>query len=45
LLLASQLGSHISHDTQAFVTRFMGLIVTAMGMQFVLTGYKAFMNS
>ncbi len=45
LLLASQLGSHISHDTQAFVTRFMGLIVTAMGMQFVLTGYKAFMHS
>ena len=40
LLLASQLGSHISQNTQAIVTRFMGLIVTAMGMQFVLTGYK-----
>jgi len=45
LLLVSQLGSRISHSTQAIVTRFMGLIVTAMGMQFVLTGYKAFMQS
>jgi multiple antibiotic resistance protein len=45
LLLVTQLGSRISHNTQAIVTRFMGLIVTAMGMQFVLTGYKAFMHS
>jgi multiple antibiotic resistance protein len=45
LLLASQLGSRISRNTQAIVTRFMGLIVTAMGMQFMLTGYKAFMHS
>jgi MarC family membrane protein len=45
LLLVSQLGPRISHNTQAIVTRFMGLIVTAMGMQFVLTGYKAFMHS
>jgi len=45
LLLASQLGSRINRSTQAVVTRFMGLIVTAMGMQFVLTGYKAFMHS
>jgi multiple antibiotic resistance protein len=45
LLLASQLGSRISQNTQAIVTRFMGLIVTAMGMQFVLTGIKAFMHS
>jgi multiple antibiotic resistance protein len=45
LLLASQLGSRINRNTQAIVTRFMGLIVTAMGMQFVLTGYKAFMHS
>jgi multiple antibiotic resistance protein len=45
LLLVSQLGSRISHNTQAIVTRFMGLIVAAMGMQFVLTGYKAFMHS
>jgi multiple antibiotic resistance protein len=44
LLLVSQLGSHINQTTQAMVTRFMGLIVTAMGMQFVLTGYKAFMH-
>jgi multiple antibiotic resistance protein len=45
LLLASQLGSRINRSTQAVVTRFMGLIVTAMGMQFALTGLKAFMNS
>lgn len=45
LLLASQLGSRISPSTQALVTRFMGLIVTSMGIQFVLTGYKAFMHS
>jgi multiple antibiotic resistance protein len=45
LLLASQLGSRVNRNTQAIVTRFMGLIVTAMGMQFVLTGYKAFMHS
>ena len=44
LLLVNQLGSHVSHNAQAIVTRFMGLIVTAMGMQFVLTGYKAFMH-
>lgn len=45
LLLASRLGSRINKNTQAIVTRFMGLIVTAMGMQFVLTGLKVFMNS
>jgi small neutral amino acid transporter SnatA (MarC family) len=45
LLLASQLGSRINQNTQAIVTRFMGLTVTAMGMQFVLTGFKAFMYS
>jgi multiple antibiotic resistance protein len=45
LLLASQLGKHIGRNTQAIVTRFMGLIVTAMGAQFVLTGLKAFMHS
>jgi multiple antibiotic resistance protein len=42
LLLAIQAGSHIGQGTQAIVTRFMGLIVAAMGMQFVLTGIKAF---
>jgi multiple antibiotic resistance protein len=45
LLLASQLGSRINRNSQAIVTRFMGLIVTAMGMQFVLAGLKAFMHS
>ena len=38
LLLAIQLGSHLGRSTQAMVTRFMGLIVASMGMQFVLTG-------
>lgn len=44
LLLAVGLGSRISHSTQAGITRFMGLIVASMGMQFVLTGLKAFLN-
>jgi multiple antibiotic resistance protein len=42
LLLAIGLGSHLGRSTQAMVTRFMGLIVASMGMQFVLTGLKAF---
>jgi multiple antibiotic resistance protein len=45
LLLASRLESRVSRNTQATVTRFMGLIVTSMGMQFVLTGFKTFMHS
>lgn len=44
LLLAVGLGSHLGSGTQAVVTRFMGLIVASMGMQFVLTGLKAFLN-
>jgi len=43
LLLASAAGSHVGRSTQATVTRFMGLIVAAMGMQFVLTGLKDFL--
>ena len=31
---------NLAHD---MVTRYMGLIVIAMGMQYALTGYKAFM--
>jgi multiple antibiotic resistance protein len=42
LLLAIRAGSHLGRNTQAIVTRFMGLIVASMGMQFVLTGLKAF---
>jgi multiple antibiotic resistance protein len=42
LLLAVGMGSHVGRGTQAIVTRFMGLIVASMGMQFVLTGLKAF---
>jgi len=45
LLLAVGMGSHVGRGTQAIVTRFMGLIVASMGMQFVLTGSKAFLSS
>src|SRR5215813_9396098 len=45
LLLAIGAGSHLGRSTQAMVTRFMGLIVAAMGMQFVLTGLKAFLST
>jgi multiple antibiotic resistance protein len=44
LFLAIGLGSRLGRGTQAIVTRFMGLIVASMGMQFVLTGLKAFFN-
>ena len=42
LLLAVRLGPRVDRATQATVTRFMGLIVSSMGMQFVLVGLKAF---
>jgi multiple antibiotic resistance protein len=42
LLLVIGLGSRLGRNTQAVVTRFMGLIVASMGMQFVLTGLKEF---
>ena len=45
LLLAIQLGSRVGKGTQAIVTRFMGLIVASMGMQFVLVGLKAFFQA
>ena len=44
LLLAIAAGAHVGRGTQAIVTRFMGLIVASMGMQFVLTGLKAFLG-
>ena len=44
LLLAIRLGSRPGGGTQAIVTRFMGLIVASMGMQFVLTGLKDFLH-
>ena len=44
LLLAIRLGSRPGGSTQAVVTRFMGLIVASMGMQFVLTGLKDFLR-
>jgi multiple antibiotic resistance protein len=42
LILAVRLGPRLGRGTQATVTRFMGLIVASMGMQFVLVGLKAF---
>jgi multiple antibiotic resistance protein len=42
LLLAIRVGSRLGRGTQAIVTRFMGLIVASMGMEFVLMGMKAF---
>jgi len=44
LLLATEIGPHLGRGTQAVVTRFMGLIVASMGMQFVLAGLKAFLS-
>jgi multiple antibiotic resistance protein len=44
LLVAVKLGSHLGNNTQSMVTRFMGLIVASMGMQFVLTGLKEFLR-
>jgi multiple antibiotic resistance protein len=44
LLLAIGVGSRIGSCTQSTVTRFMGLVVASMGMQFVLTGMKEFFN-
>ena len=45
LLVAIQLGSRLGRSTQAIVTRFMGLIVASMGMQFVLEGLRAFLRT
>ena len=44
LILAVRLGPRLGRGTQATVTRFMGLIVASMGMQFVLVGLKAFLG-
>jgi multiple antibiotic resistance protein len=44
LLLAISLGSRLGRGTQAMITRFMGLVVASMGMQFVLSGLKEFLN-
>ena len=45
LILAVRLGPRLGRGTQATVTRFMGLIVASMGMQFVLVGLKAFFGA
>lgn len=45
LLLAIRIGTRLARGTQAIVTRFMGLIVASMGMQFVLVGLRAFFHA
>jgi small neutral amino acid transporter SnatA (MarC family) len=45
LILAVRLGSRLGSGPQSTVTRFMGLIVASMGMQFVLVGLKAFFGA
>jgi len=45
LMLAVRLGPHLGRGTQATVTRFMGLIVASMGMQFVLVSLKAWFET
>ena len=45
LTLAVRLGPRLGRGTQTTVTRFMGLIVASMGMQFVLVGLKAFLEA
>jgi multiple antibiotic resistance protein len=45
LLLAIRMGSSVGGGVQTSVTRFMGLIVASMGMQFVLEGLKAFLRT
>jgi multiple antibiotic resistance protein len=45
LLLAIRAGARLGHAAQAGITRFMGLIVASMGMQFILVGVKAFMQA
>ena len=45
LLLAIRAGARLGHAAQAGITRFMGLIVASMGMQFILVGIKAFMQA
>jgi len=46
LVLATRFGSSSSGDgiLRDIVTRYMGLIVIAMGLQFALTGLKSFMG-
>ena len=45
LILAVRLGPRLGRGTQATVTRFMGLIVSSMGMQFVLVSLKAWFEA
>jgi multiple antibiotic resistance protein len=45
LLLAIQVGGRLGESAAGGVTRFMGLIVASMGMQFILVGLKAFFQT
>lgn len=43
IILMIKLSTRIDMSRQRLTTQFMGMIVIAMGMQFALEGYKAFM--
>lgn len=42
MLIMISVAGHIKEEGQQIVTRFMGLILVAMGLQFALTGLKNF---
>lgn len=44
LLLAIRAGARLGQAVEAGVTRFMGLIVASMGMQFIMVGFKTFLQ-
>jgi len=44
LLFAIRAGARAGQEVEGGVTRFMGLIVASMGMQFIMVGLKAFMQ-
>jgi small neutral amino acid transporter SnatA (MarC family) len=44
LLLAIRAGARVGQEAEGGVTRFMGLIVASMGIQFIMVGLKAFMR-
>jgi len=45
LLLASQITNRLGGRSLRLITRFMGLILVAMGAQFLLAGFSGFMSS
>lgn len=45
LVVTIKIGNRLSAHTQRVVMRFMGLILVAMGVQFILVGVRSFMAS